>query len=171
MYHEVLNPGVRDRITKASDELFISELLTNTLQTRDVFRGTFAVNERVSKPTVLPAGYIYNTHPRSSSVVGHWICIYVYMSQRKLYVEFFGSYGLKPPDQLLTMTQSWTRHVCWNRHLYQSSTSLICGMYCVYFLYYRCFGWSMKQIKAHFTTNTLTNDKLVQDSIFTLVSH
>ena len=59
MYHEVLNPGVRDRITKASDELFISELLTNTLQTRDVFRGTFAVNERVSKPTVLPAGYIY----------------------------------------------------------------------------------------------------------------
>ena len=171
-YTEVLNKGVHAKIAKASDELFIAKLLTTNTQTRHVFRGTFAVNERVTQPVHLPAAYIYNTYPRHTPTVGHWICMYVYRNKyNQLCVEFFGSFGLQPPDELLTMARQWTRHVIWNRKFFQHYTSALCGMYCVYYLHYRCFGWSMAEIQRHFSVHTLANDKLVQDSISAMVDY
>ena len=165
-YHHILNKGLRTKIASASDELFLAKLLTNNRYTRHVFRGTFAINDLVKKPIKLPAAYIYNTNPRSVTTIGHWIGVYAFNKNNRTSVEIFGSYGLKPPNQLLRTVRTWSRDIVWNRCWYQNYKSPVCGMYAVYFIHYICLGWSMEEIHSHFTKNSLANDELVSDLVY-----
>lgn len=170
-YRRVLSTSYVKKITRASNELFISELLTNDPVTSGLFRGTFSIDERVKKPTVFPSAYVFNTHPRRSRIAGHWICMYAYKRDRQMYVEFFDSYGTIPPHQLLTLARGWTRRVSWNKLMFQNYFSALCGMYVVYFLHYRSRGWAMKDIQNHFNGSFLSNDKLVSDSVRAMMSY
>ena len=146
-------------LDKPTDELFISRLLTYNPETRYIFRGVFSLDEIVIKPSELPAAYIYNTFPRYTKSVGHWICLYV---TKTFSIEFFGSYGLPPPIKLLRMVRHWTRKVTWNKIRYQHYTSNVYGLYAVYYLHYRCHRWTMKQIQEHFNRNALANDIFIK---------
>ena len=35
----------------------------------------------------------------------------------------------------------------------------MCGHYCVYFILYRCCGYSMRDIVSHFSSNLTENDR------------
>lgn len=170
-YRSVLTRSYVRQITRASNELFISELLTNDPITSGLFRGTFSIDERVKKPIYFPSAYVFNTHPRRSRIAGHWICMYAYKHNRQLRVEFFDSYGTVPPAQLLTLAYEWTRRVSWNRLLFQDYFSALCGMYVVYYLHYRSRGWTMTDIQDHFNNSLLSNDKLVSNSVYAMMSY
>jgi hypothetical protein len=148
-------------LARPTDELFISNVLTHDAKTRHIFRGVFSLNETVKKPTKVPAAYIYNVVPRGT--VGHWICLYV---SSNFEVEFFGSYGMRPPRKLLTMARGWTRRVTWNKIRFQNYNTNVCGLYAIYFLHFRCRGWTMNQIQKHFNEN---NDAYVKKSIRSMI--
>lgn len=169
-YAQRWNPTeLKHRISRQSDELMLAKFLTDDPITRHVFRGTFAVNERVQRPTRYPVAYVYNTQPRPIS--GHWICLYMYLDKRGCpRAEFFCSYGMEPPDQLLSMVRQWTRYITWNRRWFQYYKSNVCGMYVVYYLTYRCRGWSLQDIQKHFDSHSVLNDRLVESSLFNKVS-
>jgi hypothetical protein len=150
-------------LAKPTDELFIANILTHNNKTRHIFRGVFSLNEIVKKPTTLPAAYVYNTFPRKTKTVGHWICLYI---SKKNEAEFFGSFGLRPPRQLLTMVKIWGCTVTWNKIRFQNYNSNVCGLYVIYYLHFKCNGWTMKQIQQHFNGN---NDKYVKKSIHSMV--
>lgn len=153
-------------LSRPTDELFISNVLTHNPKTRHIFRGVFSVNELVKRPDTLPAAYVYNTFPRYNKSVGHWISIYV---SKTFDIEFFGSYGKRPPRKLLAMVRHWSHKITWNKIRFQNYTSNVCGLYAIYFIHYRCHGWTMKQIQNHFSKNFLENDKFVKSSINSLM--
>lgn len=162
----------KSKISQPSDEVFIAMLLTDDPKTRHVFQGVYAVNEIIKKPTKFPCAFIYNILPRASPMAGHWICIYLFHNKhKKLCAEFFGSFGLKPPERLLNMVRKWTPRINWNKKWFQNYNSSVCGMYSVYFLHYRCRGWSMAKIQKHFDSRTKINDTLVKDSILATVEY
>jgi hypothetical protein len=157
----------RVNLSKPTDELFISNVLTHNHQTRHIFRGVFSINELVTKPTTLPAAYVYNTFPRYNTSVGHWICIYI---SKTWDIQFFCSYGLRPPKRLLTMVKHWSRNISWNKIRFQSYTSNVCGLYVIYFLHFKSYGWTMQQIQKHFNKFFLKNDKYIQKAIKSMVT-
>jgi hypothetical protein len=157
----------RVNLSRPSDELFISNVLTHNPQTRHIFRGVFSVNEFVTKPKTLPAAYVYNTFPRSNTSVGHWICIYI---SKAFDIEFFCSYGSRPPKRLLTMVRQWSRTISWNKIRFQSYASNVCGLYVIYFVHFKCYGWTMQQIQQHFNKKFFENDKYITRAIKSMIT-
>ena len=157
----------RVNLSMPTDELFLSNVLTQNPQTRDIFRGVFSINELVHKPTTLPAAYIYNTLPRSSKSVGHWVCIYVNSDWG---IEYFDSYGLRPPRKLLALMKQWSTNVVWNKLRFQTYLSNVCGLYVLYYIHFKYYGWSLQQIQRHFDSNSITNDNFVSKAIKSLIT-
>ena len=150
-------------LAKPTDELFISKVLTRNATTRHIFRGVFSLNEIVKKPCSLPAAYVYNTFPRQTKEVGHWVSLFINKNNE---ADFFGSYGLRPPKKLLRMARKWTRRVSWNKIRFQNYNSNVCGLYAIYYIHFKCNGWTMKQIQQHFNGN---NDSYVKISINSMI--
>jgi len=115
------------------------------------FRGIFA---RDQVPRCLMPGYfLWNTDLYSGKGV-HWVCVYVSPTQE---VEFFDSFA-KPPQ-----FYGWdiSQDVKYNKKPLQSTDSDVCGMFCIFYLYFRCRGLSMDSIIANFGQNTRENDTFV----------
>ncbi len=115
------------------------------------FRGIFA-RDKVPK-WLMPGCFIWNTALHDAKGE-HWVAIYISINHD---VEFFDSFG-EPPR-----TYGWniSGNVKFNKKVLQSSNSDVCGMYCLFFLYFRCRGLSMKSILDKFSINTVQNDAYV----------
>lgn len=144
------------------NELDLSIALTRDPLTRHIFKGVFSVDSAIDKPVSYPVAYIFNTKP-SRHPGEHWFALYIRSSIHKL--EFFCSYGIRPPAPLLRSIGRWTRRsYVYNSLWLQSPISLHCGYYCIYFIYNRCRGLSFSEIKARFTHGLFTfNDRRVVD--------
>lgn len=113
------------------------------------FLGVFAADEA---PTELPrnsdfypCALVINTDV-SSGPGQHWVACYV--SSPTSVVEFFDSYGKLPayyPNLRVTTMSRRVRRL--STASFQSSRSLVCGHYCVFFLCKRASGWSSTFIK------------------------
>jgi hypothetical protein len=112
------------------------------------FLGVFAADEA---PTELPhnsdfypCAFVINTDV-ASEPGHHWVACYV--SSPNSVVEFFDSYGnpstAYPNLRLTTMSRLIRRA---SSVSFQSSRSLVCGHYCVFYLCKRTSGWSAKSI-------------------------
>ena len=156
----------RVNLVKPTDELFLSNVLTQNAITRHIFKGFFSINERVAKPTTLPAAYIYNVLPSTSREIGHWVAIFISPDWR---IEYFDSYGIRPPEKLFKMMKRWSSKIIWNRKRFQNYNSNVCGLYILYYIYFKCFGWSLQEIQQHFTTHSINNDKFVTDAIKSMI--
>ena len=55
--------------------------------------------------------------------------------------------------------------VKYNKKTLQSLDSDVCGMYCLFFLYFRCRGLKMESILQKFSTNRVQNDRFVVDFV------
>ena len=157
----------RVNLSRPTDELFIANILTQNNQTRHIFRGVFSVDEVVRKPDTLPAVYVYNTFPRSNKSVGHWICFHV---SKKWDIEFFCSYGTRPPKKLLKMVRRWSRKITWNKIRFQNYTSNVCGLYVIYYIHFKCYNWTLQQIQQHFSKNFLHNDTYIKKAIRSMIT-
>ena len=106
------------------------------------FLGVFASNEIPSiKLTEKPKCMIVNLDP-SSKPGSHWIAFCVYKKEGKRFLEFFDSYGTKPP---LSPVNSWWKMIH-NPYRLQSPNSIVCGQYCLYFVKQRLKGRPFKII-------------------------
>lgn len=116
------------------------------------FRGIFA-RDRVPR-CLLPGFYIWNTG-LFASAGEHWVAIYVTEDHN---VEFFDSFGKSPKFYGWDISQS----INYNKKPLQSLDSDVCGMYCLFFLYFRCRGLNMDAILANFGSNRRENDNFVK---------
>ena len=138
-------------------------LLNKDLFAKTIFKKVCAKNQlqRVD----YPSAYVINSHP-SSKPVEHWIAVYFDKHGKE---EYFDSCSLPPSVNGFTMfmernSKTWI----YNDKTVQSLFSTMCGHYCVYFILYRCRGYSMHYIVSHFSSNLTENDRKVDLFIHTL---
>ena len=121
---------------------------------RSTIAGVYARDEIPNEINTFPTGYIVNTD--SSNKPGrHWLAFYL---KSRDDVELFDSYG-HPPEYFSLTANTF------NKKRIQSSTSNVCGQYCLYYLLHRCRGVSMASIVNQFGDNYHENDNYVYDYI------
>lgn len=104
--------------------------------------------------TRYPCCFILNTD-RSGHDGTHWLAIFIDVRRRW---EFFDSYGYPPSFYGLTL-----KHYNVNR--LQSSSSLVCGQYCLMYLMYRCRGFNLSDFSHLFYNDFHVNDVFVYNFI------
>lgn len=89
----------------------------------------------------------------------HWVCIY----NGPDYCEYFDSYGLAIPNEILKYMRTSGKKVIGSTNEIQNINSIFCGYYCLYYLLARIVsGLSPYEIVYKFENNNSTkNDKLL----------
>lgn len=132
--------------------LQIESILSHDPFTASIFAGVYA---RDTLPFIDSGCCIFNTAP-SHEKHGHWIALFI----TKNSVEYFDSYGGKPSILIkkIMRKKNW-KH---NPFTLQSPLSAVCGQYCVYYLYHRARGQSMRKILSVFDPSDVDeNDETV----------
>ncbi len=134
-------------------ETKIESIIKKDLITKRYFLGAIAFDEL---PIIesYPASFIINTKPRSNEGE-HWLALYF---NEKKFCYFFDSYGLSPSyHKLVNYINSYSVDFNYNMKSLQEIGSLVCGEYCIMFLYYI----SRKDLKSfynNFSINVKKND-------------
>lgn len=125
--------------------------------------GVFARDElpdlrRVNRPSAL----VFNSDPKDKPGQ-HWLAIFL---PKQGPAEFFDSFGY-PPSFYSLDSLGFTHQ----RYSYQSILSVLCGHYCIMFIYFRSLGKSFRQIiellDYHKSTGT---DRFVHDLVSRIYS-
>jgi len=114
--------------------------------------GVFARDELPA--TMLPGGYIVNTRDRASGGE-HWIALYVTQSKQ---IEFVDSLGKKPEHYGIILSKAYI----YNNKKFQASGSTTCGLFALYYLYWRTRGLPMYNILESFVSDTHSNEIIVE---------
>ena len=102
--------------------------------------------------------FVVNTKPHGSPGE-HWVAIYKENNKK----EYFDSYGFPP---LVTEIKTFIgKNYRYNKATLQNFDTVVCGEYCIYFLYYRCRGYSMRDIVKFLFDEPSRNDEIVDDFV------
>lgn len=103
-----------------------------------------------------PSLYIVNTDPSTESGE-HWFCIY-YLD----IPEYFDSSGLKPPKDIENnLYYHGSKYMCSSFRV-QSYFSETCGLFCLFYCYFRSRGFSFSAIMNMFSHNLNLNEVIVK---------
>ena len=91
----------------------------------------------------------------------HWVAIRLGAS-KKIITEYFDSYGQDPDETIQTYIGA--NYIAQTKQL-QSPMSTICGQWCMYYILYRCRGYSLTEFVSQFNKNLKLNDKIVNEYI------
>lgn len=127
---------------------------------KKMIKGVFARDEIPSEISSFPSGFIVNTDD-GHHVGRHWLAFYF---ESKIKTEFFDSYG-HSPDYFSFEGNTY------NDKRLQSSKSIVCGQYCLYYLLNRCRGVPMKSITKPFGNDLEENDNFVNEYITNSFPH
>jgi hypothetical protein len=130
------------------DERELREKIKKDPEMRSCVWGVFARDELPE--TLLPGGYIVNSNDRRSAGQ-HWMGVYVTEDGMK---EFMDPLGKKPQDYGIDLKAMYYSAPV------QSKDSISCGLYVLYFLY-----WRGRDIPLHVIMSTLNqknNDSIVK---------
>ena len=118
--------------------------LSNNKITKGKFDGIFSkdtLQDIVTRPELI----ICNTDP-SDKPGQHWV---LFFFDKKGNVEFFDSLG-KPlrfyGKEFVMFAKMFSKNIKQNTKRIQPEKSALCGVYCLYYAYYRCKGYGMKCI-------------------------
>jgi len=93
----------------------------------------------------------------------HWVCFFKKEANAPL--EFFCSYGRSVFDYgryFVNFQENNSEHgFVENKLVLQSNTTLVCGLYVIFYLYKRMMGKSRESISKMFSRNIIRNDHLV----------
>lgn len=104
--------------------------------------------------------YIVNT-VSDAEIMGHWVLFYFENNNRVIFIDSFAKHpSLYGGNILKFYTDFSVKSVV--KHRLQSSDSLVCGLYCIYFTFYLNKKYSMKRILSHFSGNYKRNDRTVE---------
>lgn len=145
------------------DSRQLESILFQNKFTQGKFLGVFPSDQLPKKIQNFPCCFIANVDP-SEEPGSHWVAFYVSSS---LQLEFFDSYGNSPeafPGPIYDYTNHFPR-VEFNTQPLQSISTVVCGHYCVYYLYSKCRGLSLKHVQASFVTNHISNDVKVYNFV------
>ena len=122
-------------------------------------QNVFALDEIDKASKTLPRFLIINTQPASQQGL-HWVAVFI---DRQGKVDFFDSVGEKPPLPIADYMKKQSKQITRSTRRAQPMDSNYCGLYCVYFIAHRCFGYKYQSIMDFFSKDNLqANDKLVR---------
>jgi len=137
------------------NSLELSHIISKDKLLSQTFLGVFAVDQLNFKLTRRPCCLIANTDP--TNMPGkHWIAMY-FDSQGV--GEYFDSFGREPTENFVSFMRKNATKLLINKRRLQSDDTYVCGMYCVYFLFYRVRN--VINMFAKFGKNVLNNDRRV----------
>ncbi len=136
----------------------IRQVLQSDPFTAPISLGLFASDQLPFPIESRPSAFVANNHPLSKPGE-HWVAFYV-----DDVVEYFDSYGLPPLDVFKKYLKKFSQ-VKHNTVTLQDFNSTVCGQYCIFFLHYRCRGYSMDEIVSFLNSKPNKNDDLVEDFV------
>lgn len=137
------------------NSLELSQLVQQDRKLGKIFIGVYANDNLPSKVLQKPCAIIINTDPAHKRGE-HWVAVYFDVLNN---AEYFDSYGFEPYiPNIVSFLQVNSLKWDYNRKLFQSYTSSVCGMFCLLYLYFKCRGSSLKYIQNMFTDNLELND-------------
>lgn len=90
----------------------------------------------------------------------HWVAIY--NDPNKKDVEYFDSFGMRPPDIVYQYMLKTGKGNVYNSSMLQDIKSILCGYYCVYFIIERSQGRPIQSIMLDFSqTPSSGNERIV----------
>ena len=108
-----------------------------------------------------PGFYVANTDPHFKAGE-HWVAFYIPIDMTRNPMEYWDSYGLKPPEIFVPfLNPTYLR----NTKFIQHPLSSTCGQYCIYYILMRYNGHSMEKIVSIFSEDTLENDIMVNQTV------
>ena len=122
---------------------------------KNIVVGVYARDQIPQNIPNTPYGYIVNTDA-SDKRGAHWLAVLIDSNNKG---EFFDSYGHSP------QFYNFPFELSYNSKRLQSSYSLVCGHYCLYYLLNRCRNISMKTIVNIFGSEYNDNDSYVSKYI------
>ena len=126
---------------------------------RRTFCGVIPIDLLGVKKINKNCSFIVNTDD-SSKPGEHWFAIYM---PKNLPVEFFDSYGIKPKQkEILEFIRFNGKRYKYNDKRIQGNNSINCGLFALFFIYFRAKGYTMEQFLKLFTNNYLNNDLIVK---------
>ena len=118
--------------------------------------GVVAVDELpliVKKPSI----FIVNTDPRHLPGK-HWIVVYVDQNV----CEHFNSSGRQPNDEFSDYMTVQGPNYLYNTNRVQAIGSDTCVLYCLFYAYFRCRGFTFLEIVNMFSSNVYINETIVK---------
>lgn len=91
----------------------------------------------------------------------HWVC--VFFPHQNSPAEFFDSLGHEPNYYSSNIAHFMNNNFKYNTQRLQAYNSSTCGLYCLFFLYYRVRGYTFSDILSKFSSNLNLNDSIVID--------
>ena len=129
------------------------------LALRHINASTVGVFPADKIPIILerPCAIVANTDD-SKKPGAHWVAMYVDSEGRG---TFFDSYGLPPmvPQHIDRLRRNCTVYE-WNIQQLQSINSIVCGEYCIDFLFYMSRGFELNMFCSLFSNDSRKNDSL-----------
>lgn len=135
----------------------IDKFLRTCSVTTRAFIGTFPSDQDVSIPSWFPFSLVFNTDP-SGMPGSHWVAVYV---ENNSVVEYFDSVGEPPTGHIAKWLSHFPRISRITRAV-QPTSSVLCGYYCLYFIYHRTICGSFSRVIRKFSyTDKYLNDRKV----------
>jgi hypothetical protein len=102
-----------------------------------------------------PGAYIINTDPSHLSGQ-HWLAMYI---GRNGSVEVFDSLGYHPNHYPFLRMYLKGKTFTHNSKRWQKSGTITCGQFCLFYLYHKCRGWTLKDIVDFYRNDDLNENK------------
>ena len=144
--------------------LQLLDILSRDKFTKTQFLGVYASNQLPKKIHKYPVCLVVNSD-KSTEFGSHWICFYI-SSRSK--IEFFDSFGNPPSYYKGGISDFAVQYdeMNFNPHMLQRPHTAICGQYCIYYLYFKCRGYSLRRIVSRFVSEKYTcNDPCVYNFV------
>lgn len=145
------------------DSLQIKKILSRDPRTRKYFLDVFPSDKLPWRILHYPACFVCNVD-KSTEPGSHWVAFFLPSPDE---VEFFDSYGNEPAffqGSIANFSSHFSR-VVFNPLTLQSNKTAVCGQYCIFYLYSRCRGKTLKHILSHFVTENICNDQRVYNFV------
>ena len=148
--------------------LTINHYLISDLNVKSVYQGIFSSNELYKINKNIECFYVVNTDPNYLPG-SHWIVIY---SHDKT-CEIFDSLGENPINYGVHFSNLLLKY---NKYSYsikkiQNKFSNTCGMFCIYYIYWKTRGLGLNEIVSTFSHDTSLNDFLMRKFMIDLNMH
>ena len=144
------------------DDFTINKILLLNKVTKDSFIGVFSFN---TLPSYAQTGYyVVNLDMSQQQKLqngSHWTAIKI--SKSKCKNEYFDSYGLGPPTVCFKRFMKY--NYIYNSKRLQYSLSTTYAQLCIYYMWRKCQGWSLRNILKRF----YSKDFLINDHVLNLV--
>ena len=126
------------------------------------FRGVYPIDlvpENLTNPSII----VINLD-RSYEKGSHWIMLH-YNDIEK--AEHFDSLGNKPDEVLHNLLIDQKITYKYNNKRLQNYFTDTCGLFCLYYSYYLCRGWTLEKILDTLSHDLKNNEEIVKDFVFT----